>query len=427
MARLPVAVIGAGPQGLAAAAHLLERDIEPVVLEAGMKPAAAVREWGHVRMFSAWDELVDAAAARLLAPTGWTAPQGGYPTGQQWIDAYLAPLAAALGERIHYGARVSGVSRRGRDRLVSADRDGQPFVIHVMDRDGTESRFEVSAVIDASGTWYQPNPVGADGLPAIGEREAATAGVLSYAPPTAVQAAAFAGKHVVIVGSGHSAMTAVIEVAAVAQRNQGTRLTWVMRRGEVGNAFGGGAADALPQRGALGQRAREAVDAGLVELATGFRTEGVRLVDDTAVLVAEDGRQLPAAEHVVALTGFRPDLSFLTEMRLDLDPVLQAPVKLAPEIDPNVHSCGSVPPHGAQELAHPETGLYLVGMKSYGRAPTFLAMTGYEQVRSVAAELAGDYDSARRVGLVLPETGVCSGGGLSADAELTLSGNASPQ
>jgi hypothetical protein len=99
-------------------------------------------------------------------------------------------------------------------------------------------------------------------------------------------------------------------------------------------------------------------------------------------------------------------------MRIELDPILQAPVNLAPSIDPNLHSCGSVTPHGAAELAHPEPGLYIVGMKSYGRAPTFLAMTGYEQVRSVAADLAGDHEAARRVELVLPETGVCSGAGL---------------
>jgi thioredoxin reductase len=441
MSALPVAVVGAGPQGLAAAAYLLERGIEPVVLEAGDGPAAAVRAWGRVRLFSPWNELVDAAAARLLQPTGWKAPASGYPTGQEWIDGYLAPLSEALGGHVRYGARVTGVSRRGRDRLVSAGRDEQPFVIHVTERDGTESRFDARAVIDASGTWGQPNPVGADGLPAIGERDAAATGALSYTPPTAHRAATFAGKHVVVVGSGHSAMTAVLDLAHVAEGDPETRLTWVLRRGAVGDAFGGGEADALPQRGALGQRAREAVDAGLADLVTGFRTERVKLVNGKVVLVSEDGRELAAADHVVVLTGYRPDLSFLSEMRLELDPVLQAPIKLAPEIDPNVHSCGSVPPHGAQELAHPETGLYLVGMKSYGRAPTFLAMTGFEQVRSVVAEVAGDHDAARRVGLVLPETGVCSGTGLAEDSgedtaggcgvtpsvELTLTGNAFPQ
>lgn len=413
MSELPVAVIGAGPQGLAAAAHLMERGIEPTVLEEGANPAAGVNAWGHVRMFSPWSELIDPAAARLLEPSGWRGPAEGYPTGAEWVDSYLAPLAIALGDNVRYGTQVVGVSRRGRDRLVSAGRESQPFVIHVTDRGGSESRFDARAVIDASGTWGQPNPVGADGLPAIGEREASRVGVVSYVPPTPTQSQAFAGRHVVVVGSGHSAMTAVIELAAVAEANPGTEVTWVLRRGVVDdNTFGGGEADALPQRGALGLRSREAVDAGLVTLVTGFRVERIETVDGRIVLVSEDGRSLPTADHVVALTGFRPDLSFLTEMRLDLDPILQAPAKLAPEIDPNMHSCGSVMPHGAQELAHPEAGLYVVGMKSYGRAPTFLAMTGYEQVRSVAAELAGDHDAASRVELVLPDTGVCGGAGL---------------
>ena len=91
-----VVIIGAGPQGLAAAAHLLERGLNPLVLEAGDGPGAAVAEWGHVRLFSPWTELTDAAARRLLEPTGWQLPEKGYPTGAQWIDSYLTPLAEAL-------------------------------------------------------------------------------------------------------------------------------------------------------------------------------------------------------------------------------------------------------------------------------------------------------------------------------------------
>ena len=146
---------------------------------------------------------------------------------------------------------------------------------------------------------------------------------------------------------------------------------------------------------------------------TGFRTAAVhRQTDGRVVLEAVDGRRIDPVDEVVVATGFRPDLSFLSEVRLDLDPVLQAPRALAPLIDPNVHSCGTVYPHGAVELAQPEPGVFLVGMKSYGRAPTFLALTGYEQVRSIAAAIAGDREAAERVELVLPETGVCSGGGL---------------
>jgi thioredoxin reductase len=412
MTKQPVVVVGAGPLGLAAAAHLLERGLDPLVLESGVGPGSAVSEWAHVRLFSAWCELKDPAAERLLATTGWSPPADGYPTGGDWVERYLRPLAAALGDNVRYGSRVVGVSRRGRDRLVSAGRAEQPFTVHMVSVDGQEHRLDARAVIDASGTWSQPNPGGADGYPAIGERAAAASGQLTYRPPTLAETEQLAGKHVVVVGSGHSAMTAVVDLAAAMGKQPGSRLTWALRRGRVGDTFGGGAADQLPQRGALGERARQTVADGLAELVTGFRVDRVEQTDDGVVLVAEDGRTLPAAARVVVLTGFRPDLSFLSEMRLELDPVLQAPVRLAPDIDPNVHSCGSVPPHGAAQLSHPEPGLYLVGMKSYGRAPTFLALTGYEQVRSVAAELAGDHEAAARIELTLPGTGVCGGTGL---------------
>ncbi|XBB66468.1 NAD(P)-binding domain-containing protein [Nocardioides sp. WV_118_6] len=415
MSDLPVVVIGAGPQGLAAAAHLRERGLEPLVLESGSGPGAAVAEWGHVRLFSAWPELVDAAAVRLLEPTGWTAPASGYPTGARWIADYLAPLARALAPHVRYDARVVAVSRKGRDRLVDADRAAQPFTVHVVDAAGHEARLEARAVIDASGTWRRPSPAGADGVPALGERAAADR--ISYQVPDRATPERYAGRHTVVVGAGDSAFNAVHELVQIAEQHPGTRITWALRRVVSAGTFGGGAADELPERGALGQRAKKAVEAGVVELVTGFRTAEVRHEDEGATLVGEDGRALAAADNIVVLTGFRPDLSFLSELRLDLDPTLEAPRRIAAEIDPNLHSCGSVRATGAADLAQPEPDLYLVGMKSYGRAPTFLALTGYEQVRSVVAALAGDHEAAARVELELPDTGVCGGAGVFDDPD----------
>ncbi|MFK4688575.1 NAD(P)-binding domain-containing protein [Streptomyces pristinaespiralis] len=415
--QLPVIVIGAGPVGLAAAAHLLERGIEPLVLEAGDAAGAAVREWSHVRLFSIWGEVVDPAAEKLLAPTGWVRPDADtYPSGGDWAERYLRPLAAVLGDRVRLGATVTGVSRSGRDRVVDADRESRPYVVHVEHADGREERLTARAVIDASGTWATPGPAGGSGLPALGEKAAADR--ITYRVPDlkdpAVRAR-YAGRRTAVIGSGASAFTALAYLADLArsQDGAGTHGVWILRRGISGSTFGGGEADQLPARGALGLAAKAAVDGGYADAVTGFRTETVeRDADGRLVLVGEDGRRLDPVDEVIVLTGFRPDLTFLDELRLGLDDRLQAPVALAPLIDPNQHSCGTVYPHGVNELSHPERDVYLVGMKSYGRAPTFLAMTGYEQVRSVAASLAGDQEAAERVELTLPETGVCGGAGL---------------
>jgi thioredoxin reductase len=415
---LPVAVIGAGPVGLAAAAHLLSRGIDPVVFEAGDAVGASIRQWGHVRVFSPWEFNLDPTAAELLERHGWTAPAAdGYPTGSEVVERYLEPLAATpeIAETLRLNAKVVGVTRAGIDKLKDAGRDEAPFELVVDEPDG-ERRYLARAVIDASGTWTKPNPLGA-GLPATGERAAGER--VHYGIPDVLGADRdrYAGKRVVVVGSGHSAFNAILDLVTLRESEPATQIVWAIRGAGPGRKYGGGGDDQLPARGALGAAVRGLVEDGSVALAPGFQTRAVEVRD--GLLVLADGERKIVANEVIAATGFRPDLEMLRELRLDLDDRVEAARALAPLIDPNLHSCGSVPPHGVDELSHPDSGVYMVGMKSYGRAPTFLLRTGYEQVRSVVAALAGDWESARRVELVLPETGVCSRSAAPATAAVT--------
>ncbi|WP_407319593.1 FAD-dependent oxidoreductase [Isoptericola halotolerans] len=415
----PVVVIGAGPVGLAAAAHLLERGLEPLVLEAGDGPGAAVADWGHVRLFSPWRYCVDAAARRLLeADSTWREPDlDTLPTGAELVRDYLTPLAAtpALRDRIRYGTRVTAVARDGADRTRSLGRERRPWLVRT-ESDGGTRDLRAAAVLDASGTYGRPNPLGASGLPAIGEPEAAA--FLAGPLPDVLgrDRDRFAGRRVLVVGMGHSAANTLLALTHLADEEPGTEVVWAIRGGSPRRLFGGGTDDELPARGLLGTRLREAVDAGRLELWTRVgiehleATDGRLRVSGTGRAPGEraEGPFDAVVDVVSAATGFRPDLDMLREVRLDLDDVVEAPARLAPLIDPNLHSCGTVSPHGESVLSHPDEGFYLVGMKSYGRAPTFLLATGYEQVRSVAAALAGDRAAADAVELELPETGVCS-------------------
>ena len=407
---LPVAVIGAGPVGLAAAAHLLQAGLTPLVVEAGETVGASVRRWGHVRVFSPWRYNLDAVAAGLLAEAGWTRPaDDDYPTGQELIERYLQPLAALpqLAPHLRLNTRVVAVTRQGIDKMKSTGRDEAPFLLRLRQPDGSESDVLARAVIDASGTYQTPNPLGGDGLPALGERE--LAGRIHYGIPDVLgrERARYAGRRVLVVGSGHSAFNTLLDLVELAREAPGTTVLWTMRRQVTSQLYGGGENDALPARGSLGRRLRRAVASDEITLFAGFKTTTLTQTDQ-GIVVSSATRDLPPVDEIVAVTGFRPDLAPLAELRLELDPAVESPRALAPLIDPNIHSCGTVRPHGAEELKHPEADFYIAGMKSYGRAPTFLMLTGYEQVRSVVAAIEGDWERARAVELVLPETGVCT-------------------
>jgi thioredoxin reductase len=405
-----VAIVGAGPVGLAAAAHVLERGLTPTVLESGPGVGDAVRQWGHVQLFSPWEYNIDRAAARLLAPTGWNSPEPGqYPTGAELLERYLEPLASktVLATHIHTSSRVTDISRVGFDKLKTKGRETAPFEIRYQNGQGSEI-VRADAVIDASGTWHSPNPAGANGLGAFGEKQAVDK--IAYGMPDVLgkDRARYAGKTAAVLGAGHSAIGTLTDLATLAKQSPETRPIWFLRGDDPAKAFGGGANDKLSARGELGAAFAALVAAGRIKVESEFRVSHLTNDGPRLIVGADAGGRQVIVDQLIVATGFRPDLDFVRELRIQLDPAIECPVALAPLIDPNEHSCGTVRPHGARELAQHEPGFYFAGMKSYGRAPTFLMITGYEQVRSIAADIAGDREAAERVELVLPETGVCS-------------------
>lgn len=411
---LPVAIIGAGPIGLAAASHLVLRGQAVRVFEAAPHIAANLRDWSHVRLFSVWEQCIDEASVAILKANGWKGPAASYlPFGRDLIEHYLEPLANTpeLSPVIETGATVIRISRHGLDRMKTQGRDGAPFLITLQKSDGSAREIAARAVIDTSGTWQNPNPLGANGWPAEGEDRFGDR--IAYGIPdiSGADRNVYGGMRTLVVGGGHSAANVLLDLAVLAANDPQTAMTWAIRGHSLSKIFGGGNADQLLARGQLGDRLRSLVDAGRLSLEMGFAAQKVKM-NGNGVLVegmtSAGSRLIGPFDRIIVSTGQRPDYSFARELQLDLHPIVESTRTLGPLIDPNEHSCGTVPPHGWRELAHTEPGYFVAGIKSYGRAPTFLLMTGFEQVRSVAAHLSGDHAAASDVRLVLPETGVCN-------------------
>ncbi|MGC5774093.1 NAD(P)-binding domain-containing protein [Paenibacillus pabuli] len=418
---LPVAIIGAGPVGLAAAAQLISKGEPFMLFEAGDEVGANIRTWEHVRLFSPWEYNIDKAAKELLLKANWVAPQNEIiPTGKEIVERYLKPLAelAEVSPYVHLNTKVTGISRKGLSKVKTSGREKLPFVIHV-EQNGFSFSYEARAVIDASGTWSNPNPLRSDGI--FSEEEKALSGHISYGIPAILgkERNRYSGKKVLVVGSGHSAINTLLELAELQKEESGTEIVWAIRKANIEDVYGGRELDGLQARGELGTRIQKVVESGAIKVLTAFHIEELQKQGEKIQVSGTIRNEKVVMDHIdeiVGNTGSRPDLSMVREVRVLTDPSLDCVYELAPLIDPNIHSCGTVRPHGEKELRQPEKDFYIVGAKSYGRAPTFLMATGYEQVRSIVAALVGDMESAQKVELELPETGVCSLGASAADS-----------
>ena len=411
---LPVAIIGAGPVGLAAAAHLTLRGLPFVLFESGETIASNILSWEHVQIFSPWRYNIDKGAKQLLEETGWVSPnEEGLPTGRELYEQYFKPLAKLprLSPFIHTNSKVVSIGRKNQDKMKSWGREKWPFVLQVHHKEKGVRFYEAKAVVDASGTWNSPNPIGSGGVFAVGELE--NSNRIHYGIPDVLNKhkERYKNKSIAVIGSGHSAINTIIELNKLKNEFPDTTIHWILRKQNISDVFGGQEKDALEARGALGIRIEQLINEDRINVYTPFQVQEIRKHEGKLVLIGykhDELKALSGISEIISNTGSRPDLSFLREVRLRIDSGLESSAAIAELIDPNIHSCGTVRPHGEKELRHDEEGFYIVGSKSYGRAPTFLMATGYEQVRSVVAALDGDLEAARKVELDLPETGVCS-------------------
>jgi thioredoxin reductase len=426
MKSLPVAIIGGGPVGLAAAAHLAVRNQPFIMFEAGASVGTNVLSWKHISVFSPWKYNIDKAARELLLATDWISPDdNGLPTGEELYTQYFKPLAEhpEVEPNIILNATVISVGRKGIDKMKTRGREQHPFVVQV--RIGNEvEQHEVKAVIDASGTWNSSNPIGSGGVYAIGELENSERIYYGIPDILAEHSDRYADKSVLVVGGGHSSINAILELDKLKDKFPNTEINWVLRKNHVSEVYGGQENDALEARGTLGIKIEKLVNEERVSAYTPFLIHQLVARDAKLSIIGYQGTDkvaLHGIDEIIGNTGSRPDFSFLREVRLSIDHSLESVAEIAELIDPNIHSCGTVRPHGEKDLRHPDKDFYIVGSKSYGRAPTFLMATGYEQVRSIVAAIDGDMEAASNVQLDLPDTGVCSsdaGGGACCGVEV---------
>ena len=401
MSRPHIAILGAGPTGLEAALAALDRGYPFTLYEASSRVAGSIRDWGHVRLFSPWSLDVSPRMARRLEAAGHRLPgpgesEGDFPTGHDLCDRVFEPLARLpeLAPRIRTGVRVLEIGRQGlvkSDEIGTGRRAERPFRLLVT-ADGRESIERADVVLDCTGTWRHPNALGDGGIAAPGESALDGDRLARSIPDLSRDAGAWAGRAILLVGAGHSAQTAVCDLAALAESEPGTRVIWAVR--SPAPEWRVDPDDPLPERSRLTARARALAEGAspAVETVTGAVVESLTPEGDGVAvdLRRADGDLLRVrVGRILALTGSVGDHRIYRQLQVHECYATSGPMKLAAALlGSSSTDCLEQESHGADTLVNPEPGFFILGSKSYGRNNTFLMRVGWQQVEEVFGLLA---------------------------------------
>ena len=389
-----VAIIGAGPTGLDAALACRERGLLPTVYEASPRPAAAIRDWGHVRMFTPWEMNVSSRMRRALATAGEPVPAGdGLPTGHELADRLLDPVARLpeLAPRLRLRTAVKAVGRRGLtkdEEIGTAERARRPFRLLVEGPEG-ERVEEADAVLDCTGIWGNPNSLGDAGIPAPGE-EALGHRIERRLPAFADDPGDWAGRTILLAGAGHSAQTAASDLARLAADAAGTRVIWAVRNHAPDwDAVEG---DPLPQRAALVAEAERLRGGGspAIDMRLGSAVEALSERAGRIVVTLRNGEAEDVeVDRVLSLTGGVGDNRLYRQLQVHECYATCGPMSLsAALLGSGAGDCLEQQSHGAEALRVPEPNFFMLGSKSHGRYGLYLMRIGYDQVDDVMGVLA---------------------------------------
>ena len=394
-----VAILGSGPTGLEAALAAAEAGLSFTLYEAAPEVAGNVRAWGHVRLFTPWEMNVSPRMCRSLEAAGAPVPGGAdCPTGRELADRLFAPLAAlpSVAPYLKVGTRVLGVAREGllkHEEISTPERGQRPFRLLLTDAAGREWTERADLVIDSTGTYGHPNRLGDGGIPAPGESELGSA-IRRDIPDFASEAAEWTGKTVLLVGAGHSAQTAVRELAELSRHTPGTRVLWALRSPEP--SWGAPAEDPLPERARLTATAAELASGSspAIEPHRGVAVESIARKNGKVEVVLRNGAgsKTVTVDRILALTGYVGDAGLYRQLQVHECYATSGPMKLAAALlGAGAGDCLVQTTHGVETLKNPEPGFFILGSKSYGRNNTFLMRVGWQQV----AEVFGIFELSR--------------------------------